>query len=148
MLSEITLTGNGILLKSERIILPESLHDDVIKLAHRGNHPGISGLERRLRSHFFFFNMQEKVTRFITMCSDCNIFTDKKTTEPIIPHKVPSKCWESVAVDLFGPMTSAKDVVVQDTGLRYHVAKLVRNTSGEEVLPALGDIYDNYGNPD
>ena len=52
-LNEITITGNGILLKLDRIILPESLQDTVIQLAHRGSHVGQSGLERRLRYHFF-----------------------------------------------------------------------------------------------
>ena len=44
ILSEITSTGNGILLEGERIILPESLHDTAICLAHKGSHPGRSGL--------------------------------------------------------------------------------------------------------
>jgi len=39
ILPEITTTGNGILLKGDRIILPESLHQDAIDLAHRGSHP-------------------------------------------------------------------------------------------------------------
>ena len=53
ILSEITVTANGILLKDERIILPESLHQRAIELAHRGSHPGEIGLQQRLRYHFF-----------------------------------------------------------------------------------------------
>ena len=48
ILPEITVTRNGILLKDERIILPDSLQNHSIQLAHQGNHPGRSGLERRL----------------------------------------------------------------------------------------------------
>ena len=46
ILPEITSIGNSILLKGERIILPESLHDTAIRLAHQGSHPGRSGLAR------------------------------------------------------------------------------------------------------
>ena len=64
-----------------------------------------------------------------------NVFRDKKTKEPIVPHKVPAECWENVAVDLFGLMPSSKHiVVVQDMASRYPAAKLMRNSSAKEVL--------------
>ena len=62
ILPKITETGNGILLKDERIILPDSLQNHVIQLAHQGNHPGRSGLKKCLRSHFFFFNLNKSET--------------------------------------------------------------------------------------
>ena len=148
ILPEITITGNKILLKSERMILPESLQENAIQLAHRGSHPGQSGIERRIRYHFFFHDLQRKVQGFVQNCKSCLSFTDKKMSEPIQSHKVPSKCWETVAVDLFGPMPSKNHViVVQDLASRYPAAKLVSTTSSKQVLPELADIYDNYGNP-
>ena len=63
-------------------------------------------------------------------------------------HSVPSKCFETVAVNLLGPMLSSKYVVVvQDLGSRYRAAKLVNSAGVSKVLPALGSIYDAYGNP-
>jgi hypothetical protein len=148
ILPELTVTGNGIILKSERIILPESLHNMAIELAHRGSHPAQSSMERRLRSHFFFHNMEDKVNKFLSSCLLCCSFNDKKTSEPIGRHKVPDKCWDTVAVDLFGPMPSKHHVVVvQDLASKYPAAKLVSNTSADKVLPVLSDIYDNLGNP-
>ena len=144
----ITVTGNGILLKEERIILPESLHQLAIELAHRGNHPGEIGLQQRLRYHFFFHDMNNKVKNFVLSCSDCQAFTDKKTSEPLAPHTVPSENWSKVAVDLFGPMPSKNHVVVvQDLASRFPAAKLVRSTKASSVIPAITDIYNNFGNP-
>ena len=149
ILSELTLTGNGILLKGDRIVLPESLQETAIELAHRGAHPGQSGMERRLRFHFFFHDMFRKVERFVKSCEGCSRYVNKKTKEPINHHEVPDKCWSTVAVDLFGPMPSSKHVVVvQDTASRFPAAKLVRSTKAENVIPALADIYDAYGNPE
>ena len=106
------MTGIGILLKDERIILPDSLQNHAIQLAHRRNHLGRSGLERRLLSHFFFFDLKEKVKQFVEHCSGCQIFTIKKTHEPEKPYNVSEKCWSEVAVDLFGPMPSSNHIVV------------------------------------
>ena len=149
VLPELTITANGIILKGEKIVLPNSLQDTAIRLAHRGAHPGQSGLERRLRYHFFFHNMGKKIEDFVKACNNCSMFVDKRTKEPIKPHRVPEKCWDTVSVDLFGPMPTSKHVVVvQDLALRFPAAKLVTSTKADKVLPALSKIYASYGNPE
>ena len=149
VLPELTITANGIILKGEKIVLPNSLQDAAIRLAHRGAHPGQSGLERRLRYHFFSHNMGKKIEDFVKACNHCSMFVDKKTKEPIKPHRVPEKCWDTVSVDLFGPMPTSKHVVVvQDLASRFPAAKLVTSTKADKVLPALSEIYATYGNPE
>ena len=149
ILHTLTTTGNGIILKDERIVLPEALHSNAIELAHRGSHPGEIGIQQRLRYHFFFHGMNQKVHQFVQNCKDCLAFTDKKTSEPLAAHKVPEKNWSKVAVDLFGPMPSDNHiVVVQDLASRFPAAKLVRSTKAASVIPAMTEIYDNFGNPE
>ena len=148
ILPELMIAGNGIIFKDDRIVLPKCLQVKAMELAHRGMHSGQSGLERRLRYHFFFHNMFQKTQKFLQNCEPCLIFDRKKTKEPITPHTVPTKCWEKVSVDLFGPIPSRKHVVVvQDLSSRYPEAKLVKSTKAESVLPVLERIYDVYGNP-
>ena len=148
IMSEITATGNGILLKGDRIVLPESLQMKAIELAHRGAHPGQSGLLRRLRYHFFFHNMDKQGKEFVEKC-ECSHYVDKKTLEPIQHHKIPDKCWSTVAVDLFGPMPTSKHVVVvYDLLSRFPEAKLVSSTKADKVIPVLKDVYDSYGYPE
>ena len=128
--------------------MPSSLQSVAIELAHRGGYPAQSSMERRLRSHFFFRDMGEKVNKFLSSCLLCNTFSDKKTSEPIGCHEIPTKCWDTVAVDLFGPMPSSNHViVVQDLASKFPVAKLVSSTGANKVLPALADIYENFGHP-
>ena len=92
--------------------------------------------------------MYDTARRFVQRCNDCSFFVDKKTKEPIRHHVVPQKCWETVAVDLFGPMPSSRHVVVvQDIGSRYPAAKLVTSTKTDKVIPALDEIYGDYGYP-
>ena len=149
ILPEITVTANGILCKGDRLILPSSLQSLAMKLCHQGSHPGQSAMQRRLRTHFFFHDMNKQVQEFVSKCHECQLFTDTKRTAPIQSHKVPQKCWEQVSVDLFGPMPSSKHiVVVQDMASRFPAAKLVSSTKANQVIPAISEIYDNYGNPE
>ena len=106
-------------------------------------------MERRLRCHFFFHNMNMKVDQFVKGCKDRKLFTEKKTTEPIRPHSVPCRHWEKVAVDRFGPMPSSNHVVVvQDLASRFPAAKVVSSSKASKVIPALEQIYDAYGKPE
>jgi len=73
---------------------------------------------------------------------------DKKTKEPIKSHKVPGCSWDTLAVDLYGPMPSSRHiVVVQYLGSRYPAAKLVSSTKADKVIPVLDEIYGEYGYP-
>ena len=93
--------------------------------------------------------MNKKVKEFVESCDGCTMFVDKKTKEPTKPHQVPEKCWDTVAVDLFGPMPSSKHVVVvQDLASRFPAAKLVTSMKADRVIPALSEIYGAYGNPE
>ena len=49
---------------------------------------------------------------------------------------------------MFDKVPSDKHVVViQDVASRYPVAKLVRSTRADQVLPVLEQAYDTFGNP-
>ena len=51
---ELTISDEELILKDGKIVLPSSLYKVALKKAHQGGHPGMSGLKRRLRSHFWF----------------------------------------------------------------------------------------------
>ena len=76
--------------KGDRIVLPEALQNLSTSLAHSGSHPMQSGIEGRLRFHFFFHDMQKKVAEFVKTCQTCS-FTDKKTRHSLKAHEVPAK---------------------------------------------------------
>ena len=64
-------------------------------------------------------------------------------------HKVPTKNWKVVAVDLFGPKSSSNHaIVLQDLGPRYPAAKFVCSTKAEKIIPTLKEINSYYGNPE
>ena len=92
--------------------------------------------------------MQKVIEDYVLTCQPCNLYVDKKTVEPIQHHVVPDNNWDTLAVDLFGPMPSSNHVVVvTDLASRYPAAKVVKSTKADNVLPVLSEIYDIYGIP-
>lgn len=58
--SELCVSGNGLVLNRECIVLPETLHKKSIELAHRGAHLDQSGLKRRFKNNLFFIVWTKK----------------------------------------------------------------------------------------
>jgi hypothetical protein len=148
ILNEITLSDEGLLMRGEKIILPESLINKALKKAHQGSHPGMSGMKRRLRSHFWFPKMDKHIEDFVNKCADCTIFTNKKTHGEIHPQQGGKRIWDNVHIDLFGPMPDTKHVLVAtDSVSRFPAAKVVQDTSAKKVISSLDQIYKDYGKP-
>ena len=145
---ELTISDEGLILKGEKIVLPEKLHDTALKKAHQGSHPGMSGLKRRLRSHFWFPKMDNKIEAKVEACKECTMFTNKTTKEPSYPHKISDEAWKDLSIDLFGPMPDKQHVIaVIDKSSRFPAAKIVPNTSNKAVTNALTEIYSDFGYP-
>lgn len=135
ILNEITITGNGILLKGERIILPASLQSQAVELAHRRAHPGRSGLAWRLRYHFYFYGMQKMIEDYVLTCQPCNLYVDKKTVEPIQHHAVPDNNWDTTSRQTPHPATGLPPAsVLFKDGYRGDFPR--QKVSEEQVLKA------------
>lgn len=105
----------------------------------------MTGLKRRMRSHFWFPRMDAKIEEFVASCQHCTMYTSKRTRELLQPHSVSNEAWEDVSVDLFGPMPDRKHVLtVIDKSSRYPAAKVIPSTSAMAVTGALSQIYSDY----
>ena len=63
---------NGILLKCDRVIIPSSLVQDVLKDIHRG-HLGIEKCRLRARRSVFWPNMNIDIAKLVNSCVQCQV---------------------------------------------------------------------------
>ena len=112
-------------------------------------HFGCAGLKRQLRAHFHFPLLDILAENEIKHCHYCNLYTTKAIKEPLVPVYVPSKAWEYVSIDFFGPMPRGEHVlVIQDLCTKYPVTVLIeRNTSAKVTIEAIDKIFTNFGRP-
>lgn len=145
---ELAIVKN-IIFKGNQIVLPSSLRQAAVDNAHEKAHFGIVNLKRRIRSHFWFPDMNNTIEEAVKSCSACQMFTNKRTHEPARNIPMPKNPWEVVSVDLFGPLPNGNYVImVQDVLTRFPAGKIIRSTAAKYVIPALQQIYINYGSPD
>ena len=147
-LDSITVSDSGLLMKEEKIILPESLWALAIEKAHQGGHPGETRMKSRVRNHFWIPDLNKLVKEKVSTCETCQRFTSKTTREPVTPQQSTGNAWEEVSIDLFGPLPNKQHVlVVQDIMSRFPTATIVPNTSAAPIVKALDNVYTTYGQP-
>ena len=146
---QLTILDSGLVMKGEKIVLPQSMIKTAIEKAHQGGHPGMTTMKRRLRTHFWCPQLNANVQEMVKNCKECAMFTPKNRRNPLQPHKLESfNAWEKLSVDLFGPMPDQRHVIVaQDMVSRFPAAKILNKTDASHVTDALREFYQSYGTP-
>ena len=124
--------ANGVILRGNRIIIPKSLQNKVIKIAHEG-HQGLVKTKQLLRSRVWFPKMDEAVSAVLGPCIACQATVNTPSQEPVKSTQLPNGPWESLAVDYYGPLPSGDYVlVVIDEYSRFPEIEFTTSTSAKE----------------
>jgi len=104
--------AEGLILRIDRIIPPESLRDKIIQIAHKQGHLDISKTKEMIRQKYWFPAMNSYIDTVGSTCFDCQIATNTQHTEPAKMTKLPEGPWETVEIDFCGPFPSKEYTLV------------------------------------
>ena len=107
---EIAVIGR-LVVRGMRIIVPLSLRERVLELAHEGNQ-AIVKTKDRLRSKVWWPNMNSVVERHCKKCLGCQAVTPVTTTPLVKTTTMPSKPWKDLVIDLMGPLPTGESLLV------------------------------------
>ena len=147
--NQLTISDSGLVLKGDKIILPESMVETAITKAHQGGHPGMTSMKRRLRSHFWCPKLNQRIEDMVKNCKQCAMFTPKNRRNNLHPHNLRDfNAWEKLSIDLFGPLPDHRHIIVaQDMVSKFPAAKILNKTDAAHVTGALKEFYTTYGTP-
>jgi hypothetical protein len=148
--SELSVAA-GMLFRSERIVIPQGLVRDTLRLAHEG-HMGIQNSKRYLRSCVWFPRMDAMVETVVRNCIPCQEVTPTPTKTPLTMTPLPPEPWQLVAADIFGPLPGGEKILVLKC-LRSkwpEVKVFLRNqsTNAAGVISAMEKMFSTHGIPD
>ena len=137
-----------ILMKGNRIIIPEVLKDKATQLAHIG-HQGIEKTKSLLREKIWYPNMSQKVKELIEKCSSCQAVGISKPVEPMQITPTENIPWYHVGIDFLGPIPNSQQylLVVIDKYTKFPEVEIVHSTSAQAVIPKLDRIFATHGIP-
>ncbi|XP_064597856.1 uncharacterized protein K02A2.6-like [Liolophura sinensis] len=91
---------DGLILKGQQIVIPQSLRADMLHRIH-SSHVGIEGCCRRARDCVYWPGMSAAVKDFIEKCDICRSYGSKQPKETLHPHVIPDRPWAKVGSDVF-----------------------------------------------
>ncbi|KAK3741501.1 hypothetical protein QZH41_002971 [Actinostola sp. cb2023] len=142
--------ANGVILRGTRIIVPETLRQRMIMLAHSG-HQGIVKTKRLLRDSVWFPGIDGMVEEMIKQCLPCQAANHNSSPacEPLKMSPLPQGPWQELSIDFCGPFPNGDYLlVVVDDFSRFPEVEILRSTSAKAVIPHLDSIFARQGIPD
>ena len=85
---------NGILFKSQRVIVPKAMTPEMLSKIH-SSHQGIASGQGKAK------DMNSEIKAVVEKCLVCTEFQAKNASQPMQSHKVPDRPWSKVATVLF-----------------------------------------------
>lgn len=139
--------AGGILLRNTKIVIPESLRERTLQLAHEG-HPGMSVMKRRLRAKVWWPKIDRQVEELVKKCRGCTLVNAPNAPEPLQRTKLPSAPWEHLAIDFLGPLPSGHYVfVVVDYYSRFFEIDIMMKIDSAKTIDRLKGIFARFGLP-
>ena len=144
---ELTITPQNIILRGSRIVVPESLQQKAIDIAH-DTHQGLVKTKAILREKIWFPGIDRLVKENIDRCIPCQATGQPNPPEPLQMSDMPQGPWQKVHADFYGPLPSGEYLlVVIDRYSRYPEVEIVRSTKASSVIPKFDKIFATHGIP-
>ena len=146
--NELTVNAEkDILLRDNRIVIPKSLENRVLSLAHEVHH-GICKTKALLRSKVWFPGIDKAVETMIAGCIPCQSVNTGIKTAPLMMSPLPGSPWLSLSIDFCGPLPSGEYLLVLiDEYTRYPIVEIVPSTSAQVIIPRLEKIFALFSYP-
>ena len=137
--------SNGLLLRGDRIVIPESLRKETLAKIHDG-HFGIEKCRERARSCVWWPGMSTNIKTMIQKCEFCAEKAVRQPKEPLVEKETPDYPFQIVAADLC-EKKGEQYLIVADEYSRYIEICRLRNITSASVIKGLKEIFARHGIP-
>ncbi|XP_060873973.1 uncharacterized protein K02A2.6-like [Metopolophium dirhodum] len=143
---ELTTVYDGVLYKSNRIIVPESLKSEMLKRIHF-NHMGIEKCKYRARSCLYWVGMNKDIEGVVNKCQICLKYRKTNTKEPLECSEVPDKPWQVVDTDLFY-FQGKNYVFIVDYFSKFVEFVMIPKLTSSNTINAIKSNFSRHGVPE
>ena len=141
---EITIS-QGLLLKGEKIIVPEELRNEIVEKLHSG-HLGINKTLQRAREVLYWPGMNQDIKESIQQCPNCLENQPSQRAEPLQSHEIPPLPWSKVGTDLL-QKDGRNYIVIVDYYSKWPELTRLNSCTSAAVINALKSQFARYGIP-
>ena len=124
----------GVILRKQKLVIPDCLHRSVLRLAHEG-HIGIVKCKARLCIKVWWPHIDSEVSSFISECHSCQTPLNHHQPAPMMPIPMPESPWLSVAVDLCSPFPTEETLLILvDYYSRFPFTEILKSSTSATII--------------
>ena len=138
----------GIILRNNRIVIPDALRPRILKLAHEG-HQGIAKVKQHLRQRVWWPGTDIQAERYVREYLGCQVVGPTPPPEPLQMTDPPKQVWHTVHIDYCGPFPSGEYLFVAvDETSKYPEVHITRSCSAATAIIHLTHMFATHGIPE
>ena len=137
---------DGIVLKGERIVIPQTLQSEILNTIHKG-HLGQEKCLLRARASVFWPGITQNVVDTVKECSTCQLYQNKQQKQTILQPEPPYYPWEVVNTDLF-EFKGQQYLLLSDTYSKFPIIRRLSSTTSRAVINQMKSIFAEHGIPE
>ena len=141
---------DGFLLKGTHIIVPNTLHPEMIQLLHTG-HLRLEKCLNRAKQSMYWPGLYEELKELVTNCTTCLKFSSQNPTclsnRQYTGHEIPVHPWSKLASDIFYFEGDSYLLIVDYTS-RFLIIRKLSSMTGKAIAHHMQAIFAKYRWPD
>ncbi|XP_057378537.1 uncharacterized protein K02A2.6-like [Daphnia carinata] len=137
---------DGLLLYKERLIVPTSLRQEVLKGIHSG-HFGETKCVLRARSAIYWPGCEDQVKNVVASCNICQSNRTRNPSQPLYPVELPVYPFQFVSADIF-KFQGRSYLLTVDAYSKWPCAAQVKDLSAAATVMELDRIFADFGSPE
>ncbi|XP_063545731.1 uncharacterized protein K02A2.6-like [Cydia strobilella] len=134
------------LLFSNRVIIPEKLQDQVLKIIH-APHAGMVQSKAYARAYVYWPGMDADITEIVERCEPCQL-TRNNPPATFREWPMPEKAWQRLHIDFAGPFMNKTFLILVDAYSKWPEIEVMSSMSSAQVIQSLRKIFAEQGLPD
>ena len=140
---------DGLLLKGTCIIVPQTLHKEMIQLLHTG-HLGLEKCLNRAKQSMYWPGLYDELKHLIINCTTCLKFSTQKATclsnRQYTGHEIPVHPWSKLASNIFY-FEGDSCLLIADYTSRFSMIHKLSSMTGKAIAHHMQAIFAKYGWP-
>jgi transposase InsO family protein len=138
---------NGVILKGEQIVVPDSMQQDILEQIHSQCHQGIEKTRLLARKCVFWQNINQDIADHVGSCETCNTFQNSQRPEPMYERDLPSAPWQILGTDLFS-YRGNQHLLIVDYYSKFLIVRKLKRENSACVIAHMKQIFTEHGIPD
>ena len=141
----------------DRIVVPESYRNEILRVAHSiplSGHMGSKKTFSRISPYFFWPGLRSDVNNYCATCPQCQMVARKMKSQraPLQPTEIVTEPFKKIAIDIVGELPRSTTghryiLTIVDYATRYPAAIPLRSVTSKAVADALVQYFCMVGIP-